>query len=55
MPERKTHAAFDGSSTTMCGRPIESSTLEDLSSTGRQIITCLSCCRAFEYHYGDGE
>lgn len=53
MAEPKLHEAFEGSATTLCGRPVPSVHLADLSPTGKDEITCGTCIRAFDYHFGD--
>lgn len=53
MAEPKLHEAFDESDTTLCGRPVGSVRLADLSPTSNDEITCGTCIRAFDYHFGD--
>lgn len=51
--EPKMHEAFDGSDRTLCGRRKAEVRLADLSPTGKDEITCRTCIRAFDYHFGD--
>ena len=53
MSDPKLHDAFQGEDKTLCGRPVSRVRLADLSPTGKDEITCGTCARVFDYHFGD--
>lgn len=55
MSDPKLHDAFQGEDMTLCGRPVSRVRLADLSGLSKDEITCGTCARVFDYHFGDGD